>query len=245
MPTKTQPAVRDEGPVPAYQRIKNHVIAQIQKGVWGEGDLIPTELMLCEQFGVSRMTAHRALRELTGAGLLVRQQGSGTYVAPIKIASTLIEIRSIAQDIRGRGHQHSCRVVSLQTVVASAEQSSRLGLRVRAKLFRSVIVHFENGTPIQLEDRVVDAARMPDYLDQDWSQLTPNEYLMHAAPAPTGYYSIEVKLPTADVAGALNVPSSEPCLVLERTTLSNGAFASHAVMWYPGSRYKLAGQIPI
>ena len=241
---KTQNAAGGKAVPPAYQRIKDHVVAQIQRGVWGEGDLIPTELMLCDQFGVSRMTAHRALRELTSAGLLVRQQGSGTYVAPVKIASTLIEIRSIAEDIRGRGHQHSCRVISLQAVPASTEQSARFGLKTQAKLFRSVIVHFENGTPIQLEDRVVDAVRMPDYLDQDWARLTPNEYLMHAAPAPTGTYSIEVKLPAADVAEPLNIPVTEPCLVLERTTRSNAAFASHAVMWYPGSRYKLAGQIP-
>ena len=50
--------------LPAYLRIKNFVFKKIQDGVWREGDLIPTELALCDTFGVSRMTVNRALREL-------------------------------------------------------------------------------------------------------------------------------------------------------------------------------------
>lgn len=229
--------------IPAYQRIKDYVLQQVQKGIWTEGDLIPTELALCKQFGVSRMTVHRALRELTTDQVLLRYQGSGTYVAPAKIPSTLIEIRSIAQDIEDRGHAHTCRVLLLQKAQVSRAQAKRFQLPTGAPLFHSVIVHYENAIPIQLEDRVVDAQRVPDYLQQDWSQTTPNEYLMHVAPSPSGRYTIEVKLPPADIAGPLDIPLDQPCLVLDRSTFSGGAFTSQAVMWYPGNRYTLAGSI--
>src|SRR5690606_38818647 len=227
---------------PAYQRIKDYVLRQIRGGTWTEGELIPTQLALCKEFGVSRMTVHRALRELTAEQVLLRYHGSGTYVAPAMIPSTLIEIRSIAQDIRDRGHQHSCHVLLLEKSKVSTTQAQRFHLPVGAPLFHSIIVHYENAEPIQLEDRVVDARRLPDYLEQDWSRTTPNEYLMHAAPAPTGRYTIEVKLPPHNVAEPLDIPPEQPCLVLDRTTFSGGAFASQAVMWYPGNRYKLAGQ---
>ena len=113
---------------PVYLKIKNYVLAQIQNGVWQEGDLIPTEMALCEQFSVSRMTINRALRELTADQLLIRIKGSGTYVAQPKFQSTLIEIRSIAQDIRERGHRHTSRVLSLDSITASASQSQRFGI---------------------------------------------------------------------------------------------------------------------
>lgn len=235
----TEPSART---APAYQRIKDHVLQQIRGGAWTEGMLIPTELVLCKQFGVSRMTVHRALRELTADQVLLRYQGSGTYVAPAKIPSTLIEIRSIAQDIRDRGHRHSCHVLRLERTTVSTTQAQRFHLPVGAPLFHSIIVHYENAEPIQLEDRVVDARRLPDYLQQDWTRTTPNEYLMRAAPEPTGRYTIEVKLPPPGVAGPLDIPAEQPCLVLDRTTFSGGTFASQAVMWYPGNRYKLAGQ---
>lgn len=236
-------AQKERPALPAYQRIKDFVLENIGNGTWQEGDVIPTELALCEQFQVSRMTVHRALRELTTDQVLVRYQGSGTYVAPSKIQSTLIEIRSIAQDIRDRGHTHSCEVLLLERIKATPAQAARFHLKAHAPLFHSIIVHYENAAPIQMEDRVVDAARIPDYLDQDWSRTTPNEYLMHSAPAPTGRYTIEVMLPPQEIASRLDIPLSQPCLVLDRTTFSGGVFASQAVMWYPGNRYKLAGKI--
>src|SRR5690606_4482964 len=142
-------------PLPAYQQIKNYVLEQIQSGAWQEGDLIPTELSLCDTFKVSRMTVDRALRELTNDQLLVRYKGSGTYVAQPKFQSTLIEIRSIAQDIRERGHRRSSRVISLNTLSASEAQGRRFQLAPKSKLFHSVIVHYENDLPIQVEDRLV------------------------------------------------------------------------------------------
>lgn len=227
--------------IPAYQRIKNYVIDNIRSGVWKAGDPIPTEQALCEMFGVSRMTVNRALRELVTAGLLVRHKGAGSFVAPPKFQSTLIQIRSIAHDIRDRGHTHHCKVLTLERLTATSEQSDRFGIPAQQPLFRSVIVHYEDSTPLQVEDRLVDAMVAPDYLEQDWHKRTPNEYLMQVAPLPTGRYIIEIRQPSTHVASALSMPASSPCLVMERTTFSNDRFASHAVMWHPGDRYRFTG----
>ena len=51
--------------IPAFQRIKNLILESIQTGVWKQGQAIPSELALAKQFGVSRMTVNRAMRELT------------------------------------------------------------------------------------------------------------------------------------------------------------------------------------
>src|SRR5699024_4901704 len=133
--------------LPAYLRIKNYVLEKLQRGEWREGDLIPTERALCDMFGVSRMTVNRALRELTNDGLLVRYKGSGTYVAPPKYQTTLIEIRNIAQDIQERGHKHSSTVLHTEALKATSEQIATFRLAPGAILFRSVIVHHENGVP--------------------------------------------------------------------------------------------------
>lgn len=226
-----------------FKRIKAYVRDKIERGMWKEGDLIPTEAALCQEFGVSRMTVNRALRELSHDGLLVRIQGSGTYVAQERVPATLIEIRSITEDIREREHVHSCRVLKLETDEVTATQVMATRLPMGAPLYRSLIVHYEDGTPIQLEDRLVDAQRFPDYGMQDWAELTPNQYLMERAPLPTGSYSIEVQLPTAEIADSLEISLMQPCLVMNRTTFSGGAFASRVTFWYPGNRYKLAGQV--
>lgn len=240
MNTKSQAPIATEDQ-PAYLKIKHFVLEKIQSGQWQEGHLIPTELALCEQFSVSRMTVNRALRELSNDGLLIRIKGSGTYVAQPKYQSTLIEIRSIAQDIRERGHVHSSQVVSIEPLKATSKQAKAYDIAKDAPLFRSIIVHLENGAPIQYEDRLVDAQMAPDYLQQDWRLITPNEYLTRVAPLPRGFYTIEVQIPPAEIAQALHMTAQQPCLVMNRTTYSGGRFTSFARMWHPGDRYKFSG----
>ncbi|VTN06484.1 Uncharacterized HTH-type transcriptional regulator yurK [Raoultella ornithinolytica] len=71
-------------PAPFYEKVKQAISEKIQRGVWRPHDRIPSEAELVAQFGFSRMTINRALRELTDEGLLVRLQGVGTFVAEPK-----------------------------------------------------------------------------------------------------------------------------------------------------------------
>ena len=75
---------------PIFQRIKDYLLAEIAAGTWKEGDVIPSEQALVKQFGVSRMTVNRAVRELTVEQVLTRRQGAGTFVAPQKYQATLL-----------------------------------------------------------------------------------------------------------------------------------------------------------
>ena len=69
---------------PKFAQIKQHIISKIKSGEWAEHSRVASENELAEQFSVSRMTARRALSELTDAGILSRTQGLGTFVASFK-----------------------------------------------------------------------------------------------------------------------------------------------------------------
>ncbi|RZI43653.1 histidine utilization repressor [Herbaspirillum sp. HC18] len=227
--------------VPAFLHIKNWLLEQIQAGNWKEGDAIPSEQALVKQFGVSRMTVNRAVRELTDEQILSRIQGSGTYVAQHKYQATLVEIKSIAEEVRARGHKHRSELHLLERGKASEQLAHYFGVKTGHLLFHSVIVHFENDIPIQVEDRWVNPDVAPDYMQQDFSTITPNEYLMAAAPLQGVNYSIEALSPPREIAEMLHIAGRESCLVLKRRTLSKGEVASVATMWHPGSRYQFAG----
>lgn len=227
--------------VPAFQVIKDYLLKEIKSGTWKEGDTIPSEAMLAEQFGVSRMTVNRAVRELTSEQFLSRIQGSGTYVAQQKYQATLVEIKSIADEIRARGHSHRSELHELTGKPASELMASLFQLPPLTPLYHSVIVHFENDVPIQVEDRWVNASLAPDYLKQDFSQITPNEYLMAAAPLEGVDYRIEAGLPQKQIAQMLDISPRDACLILHRKTRSQGKIATIATMWHPGSHYQFAG----
>lgn len=226
---------------PAYRLIKDYVLAQIHAGVWKEGDAIPAEEALARQFGVSRMTVNRAIRELGDERIVERVQGSGTYVAQQKYQSTLVAIRNIAEEIAARGHRHRSELQSLTRGKAGEALARQFGIAPGQPLFHSVVVHFEDEQPIQVEDRHVNPQVAPDYMTLDFATRTPNEYLMRVAPLQGVQFSIEASLPTRAVGEMLRMPMTEPCLVLHRQTLSQGKVASVATMWHPAAQYRFTG----
>lgn len=236
-----EPIAQDSTPI--FQRIKDYLVGEIVSGRWKEGDLVPSEQALVRQFGVSRMTVNRAVRELTAEQVLVRRQGSGTYVAPQKYQATLVEIRNIADEIRARGRAHRSQLRLLRAEIAADELALECELMPGVTLFHSVIVHFENDVPIQVEDRWVNPDCAPHYLAQDFSVITPNEHLMAAAPLQGATYTIEALPAPAEVAAMLGIGEGQPCLVLHRRTTSGGRVASVATMWHPGHLARFTGSV--
>ena len=69
--------------VAPYAKVKQYLKQQLASGRWPPDALMPSEAELVAQFGVSRMTVNRALRELQNEGLIERVQGVGTFAAPL------------------------------------------------------------------------------------------------------------------------------------------------------------------
>jgi GntR family histidine utilization transcriptional repressor len=226
---------------PVFQTIKDYLLREIQKGTWKEGDAIPSEAALAQQFNVSRMTVNRAVRELTTEQILNRIQGSGTYVAQQKYQATLVAIKSIADEIRSRGHEHRSELHELVEVEANELLAQQFQVQPGHALFHSIIVHFENDIAIQVEDRWVNSILAQDYLTQDFATKTPNEYLVAVAPLQGVDYSIEAVIPPKTIADMLQISSKESCLVLHRKTRSQNQIATIVTMWHPGNRYQFTG----
>ncbi len=233
--------VTTKSAIPTYRKIKNHVLAKIQAGTWKEGEAIPSEEALAKEFGVSRMTVNAAIRELGQEQIVERIQGSGTFVAQRKYQATLVEIRNIADEIASRGHTHRSELQLLERAKATKDLAQRFGRKVGQALFHSIVVHFENEIPIQIEDRYVNPEVAPDYLAQDFTTQTPNAYLTRVAPLQKVNFEIEACVPPQSVSELLDIKHGSPCLVLHRQTHSMGSVASVAAMWHPASRYKFIG----
>lgn len=94
---------------PLYAQVSDALSARIADGRYPIGDFLPTEVELCEEFGISRHTAREALRRLTDAGLVRRRQGSGSQVvatrphqAYVHAMRTLAGLFQYAADTRFR-----------------------------------------------------------------------------------------------------------------------------------------------
>ncbi|SUX29722.1 HTH-type transcriptional repressor yvoA [Chromobacterium vaccinii] len=241
IPVKTGAKVSDAAQ-PRYQRIKDYILSGIRDRHFLPGCKIPPELELARQFGVSRMTVNKAVRDLAEAGILLRFAGDGTYVAERKAESPLLDINNIAAEIEARGHRHTAHVILLEAVPASEEVALRLSMRAGGAVYHSLIVHCEDEVPIQLEDRYVNPSFAPDYPRQDFSERTPNDYLMQSCPLTDIEHSVEAVLPGAAEQALLGIAAAEPCLLVLRRTWSHKKLVSFARLTHPGLRYKLRSQ---
>jgi len=226
---------------PLYLQLKQAISLQISTGTLQPNQRVPSESELVKSFNVSRMTANRALRELSSEGLLVRIQGVGTFVAESKPHSELLEVHNIADEIIGRGHRHSCKQIEMIRLKAQPEQALNLGVRTKHEIFKSLLIHYENELPVQLEERYVNATLIPDYMKQDFTKTTPHAYLMKIAPLTEGEHLVEAIKPTVQECQLLQIELDEPCLKVDRRTWSGKEIISSSRLLYPGSRYQLIG----
>ncbi|MBM0169758.1 histidine utilization repressor [Altererythrobacter sp. C41] len=231
--------------IPHYKVIKRSISDAVKKGDLKAGDRIPSESELVAQFNVSRMTANRALRELQAAGIIVRHAGKGSFIAEPAPIGQLIEIRNIADEVRERGHVWRARVVGNDEERADAETAALLQVALGTRLFHSVIVHYEDDMPIQLEERFVLASIAPDYGQCDFTQTTPNEYLTRIAPLERVEHRVSAMMPDERTRALLALAEGEPALRMTRRTWSRGRLVSHAWLTHPGNRFELSAAFAI
>jgi len=228
--------------VAPYARVKQHLKQGLASGRWPPGALMPSEAELVAEFGVSRMTVNRALRELQAEGLVARSQGVGTFAAPLHRVSSTLTIRDLHEEIEARGHHHHATVHVQRAERAPPALAAQLGVPTGARVFHTLIVHHENQLPLQCEDRYVNPACAPDYLDVDFTMTTPTRHLFEATALWRAQYSIEAARATAQEAKLLSIAPADPCLIVVRRTFTRSAPITIARLVHPGARYQLEGQ---
>jgi GntR family transcriptional regulator, histidine utilization repressor len=225
-----------------YARVKQHLMDGLQSGRWPAGAQMPSEADLVAEFGVSRMTVNRALRELQAAGLVQRTQGVGTFAAPLHRVSSQLTLRDLHEEIEERGHQHHALVHLQRAEAAPAALAAQLGVAAGSEVFHTLIVHFEDGVALQCEDRYVNPACAPAYLQADFTQTTPTQWLFQHTALWRAQYSIEAGRGTAKEVRLLGMDADAPCLIVVRRTFTRDAPITLARLVHPGTRYSLHGE---
>lgn len=230
---------------PRYVAIKKYIQHSLKIGELKPGDRTPSEAELVVRFGVSRMTANRALRELQAEGTVIRRAGIGSFIAEPATLGHMIEIRNIADEIRARGHEYRAQVIQNVATKAATRTAPLLGVALGTPIFHSIIVHHEAGVPIQLEERHVLASIAPDYGKTDFTLTTPNEYLTKIAPLEKVEHRVRAIVPDLVTRQLLNLRDDEPALLMIRQTWSRNLLVSHALLTHPGSRFELSASFAV
>lgn len=150
---------------PLYVEVRHRIVESIRSGEWRSGDAIPPEKTLCERFGVSMGTVRKAVDELTVSGVLVRQQGRGTFVSRHSQDRYLFAFFHLV----GRdGHKEypGVRFLSFGATVADDFDAEALAVKVGAPLFKLSNQLSLGGEVVSLDEIFLPAALFPGVTEE-------------------------------------------------------------------------------
>jgi GntR family transcriptional regulator, histidine utilization repressor len=225
---------------PLYEKVKQHITDGIVSGEYSPGSKLPSESELVASLAVSRMTVNRALRELTRDGVVFRVQGVGSFVSEVGPNTSLVEVRDIRDIIADRGGVYSCKIVVADSGSLDETNARLFGLDAGQTVHHLVLVHLENGQPLQLEQRFVRKDFAPSLLAEDFTKISLFRYLHAIAPISELEHVVEAALPDPVEQEGLGLDSGQPVLRLRRRTWVGRNVVTLGYFSHPGERYRVA-----
>jgi GntR family transcriptional regulator len=197
--------------VPLYRQIEQELLSLIRAGKLQTLAQIPSEFDLCGRYGVSRMTARKALDRLVSDGILFRQPGKGTFVAPPKIPHRASTQLSFSAAIEALGLRVETKVLEAALVPAGATAAGALNVPEGA-----LIVFIRRLRVIEAQPAAIHTAYLPsrfeDLLRQDLTRSLTQLAAEIVAPLAHSQDTIEVVSAGHHDASLLDVPPDSPLI---------------------------------
>jgi GntR family transcriptional regulator len=204
-----------QGFVPRYYEIEQSLRARI--AALEAGAPLPSDAQLCEEFGVSRMTARNAVQRLVQEGLAYRIPGRGTFVGEGEAHRHASKLVGFSDEMRRRGLTPTSRLLERTVRAADEREARRLELRAGSDVVAVRRVRLADDQPVALETAVLPAAVAPAVLAADLETGSLHAALVAGGFTPSaGRGTIEVEAASTADSRALDVPRGSPLLVERR-----------------------------
>jgi GntR family transcriptional regulator len=207
----------------------------------GTDDALPPERDLAEELGVSRITVRKAIEGLVKEGLLVRRQGSGTFVSN-RVEKNFSKLTSFSEDMRARGRKpHSVWLNRAQGTV-TPEESLTLRSSPGTSVYRFHRIRYADEAPMSLEYATVLASCLPSV---DAVEASLYEALERTGNRPVrALQRLRAVLFTAEQAKLLKAHEKDAGLLVERVGfLSDGHAIEYTQSFYRGDIYDFVAEL--
>jgi len=165
-----------------YEQIATHLRSLVASAA--PGDRLPSEAELCEQFGVSRMTARQAIQTLSTDGLIERRRGAGTFVRSKPVPRDLGSPLSFTGSMRARGMTTSSQILEWGECEPNTDEMLALDLPFGSMAHVLLRLRFADKTPMAIE-RVVMPSELASQLDFDFEKVSLHDAFRSIGRRPT------------------------------------------------------------
>lgn len=226
---------------PLYIQIAKSIRRQIDGGEIGAGEALPSERHLCEMTGASRVTIRKAVDQLIDEGLLLRKQGSGTFVSKrIEMPGTYLG--GFTDDTLARGQEPGSIWLMRNYANPTREEASKLKISMSSAVARLGRVRLSGGEPLAIEHAIMARSHLPP-IEEIGDSLYKALESMGNRPQK-GRQKIRASLASPTEAGLLSIQENSEVLRIERVTwLEDGTMIELTRSAYRGDRYEFVTDI--
>lgn len=243
LPTLSQvlPPLDESSAQPLYQQLQRALRGAIENGIIGPDDALPPERDLAETLGVSRITVRKAIDELVEDGLLIRKQGSGTFVSN-RVEKNFAKLTSFSEDMRARGREPRSVWMNRAEGTVTPEESLTLRSSPGTPVFRFHRIRYADDAPMAIEYATVIASCLTS-LEEVESSLY--EALERTGNRPVrALQRLRAVLLTADQAKLLKAREGEAGLLVARVGyLKDGRAVEYSQSYYRGEIYDFVAEL--
>lgn len=212
--------------VPLYKEVKRVLTHSLAQGEWQPGAPLPSEAKLAQRYGVSIGTLRKAIDELVAEGVVVRRQGSGTFISSHGANRLMFHFFHI---VPREGDKQYPRTATLafRRARAEAAEAAKLGLAAGDPVLRIRNLLSLADKPVILDDLVLPQRLFPELSERILTARDNTIYHLYQT-----RYGINVlrtserlraTLAGADVAPLLGLRKGAPLLEIDRV-----AYTYHA-----------------
>ncbi len=243
LPTLSQvlPPLDETSAQPLYQQLQRALRGAIENGIIGPDDALPPERDLAEMLGVSRITVRKAIDELVEDGLLIRKQGSGTFVSN-RVEKNFAKLTSFSEDMRARGREPRSVWLNRAEGTVTPEESLTLRSSPGTPVFRFHRIRYADDAPMAIEYATVIASCL--------TSLETVESSLYEALERTGnrpvraLQRLRAVLLTAEQAKLLKAQEGEAGLLVARVGyLKDGRAVEYSQSYYRGEIYDFVAEL--
>jgi GntR family transcriptional regulator len=231
-------------PIPLHYQIRRILTEEITRAVWEPGEALPSEPALAQRFGVSRMTVRQALRDLAERGLVLRQRGKSTRVAPQPIERTIGRFYTFAAEMEQLGRTHISRVLQVGLAPPTMAMRAALGLGEGEQVARITLLRLLDEEPLSLETAAFRSALLPVVQRPEVAHRSLYDLLEDAGTVVTRATERirPVALSRAD-AKVLMARAGSPAFAIERTSYAGDTAIEWRESYLIGERYRFVAEL--
>jgi len=198
---------------PLYKQLTKKLRDDIVNGVYPVYGRIPSEQELQDTYSISRVTVRKALEQLTKEGLLDRQRGKGTFVAPPKMQYSLREVTSFYDMCRMKGMQPTMHLQRMARILPEDQVRSDLMLTDSESVLEIVRICKADSQAVMLEMNYF-PSRYSYLMDCDLNGSLYAALKRRGVEAGQAVHDVSLVFADADQASALDIEAGDAVLYL-------------------------------